>query len=103
MKNAKMFLIAGCLIAAMASRISSAASTATIISKDVLTEGSYCHMKFPAIDEDSLSSKHPFLKSSDEGDIIDFYGPCNYDPLGKDAIHAQLLELQHRRARDYMD
>ena len=73
------------------------------ISKDVMTEGGYCHMKFPAIREDTLAWKHPVLEDASSGNIIDFYGPCNHDPLGKDEIHAQLLDLQHRRARDYMD
>jgi hypothetical protein len=103
MKAMKPVLSVLFLVGVIGSSIALAAGAEPVISKDVLTEGSYCHMKFPAIDEDSLASQHPFLKSPDEGDIIDFYGPCNYDPLGKDAIHAQLLELQHRRARDYMD
>jgi hypothetical protein len=58
-------------------------------------------MKFPAIEERTLGSKHPILTDASAGDIINFYGPCNHDPLGKDEIHAQLLERQHRRARDY--
>jgi hypothetical protein len=43
------------------------------------------------------------LKEADSGDIIDFYAPCSHDPLGKEEVQAQLLQLQHRRARDYMD
>ena len=72
-----------------------------IILEQEMTPGSYCHLKFPAIDEASLSTKHPFLKNPDTGDIIDFYGPCDHDPLGKDEINAQRLDLQHRRQNDY--
>jgi hypothetical protein len=56
----------------------------------------YCHMKFPAIREETLSWDRPVLKDASSGDIIDFYGPCNYDPLGKDAIWSQRLELKRR-------
>src|SRR4030095_1742824 len=91
------------LAGAMGSSVASAAGTEGVISKDAFAEGSYCHIKFPAIEERTLSWKRPVLKDPSEGDIIDFYGPCNHDPLGKDEIHAQLLDLQHRRARDYMD
>jgi hypothetical protein len=38
--------------------------------------------------EDSLSWAQPVLDDSSTA-IIDFYGPCDYDPLGKDEIRAQ--------------
>jgi len=91
------------LAGAMGSSIAATAGADGVILKEASTEGSYCHMKFPAIDEITLGSKRPVLKDPSEGDIIDFYGPCNHDPLGKDEIHAQLLDLHRRRARDYMD
>lgn len=103
MKSAKIFLIGGCLIAALAPGMSSAAPAATIVSKDGFTDGSYCHMKFPAILEQTLASAQPVLKDASSGDIIDFYGPCSHDPLGDDEVHEQLLHLQHRRARNYMN
>lgn len=49
---------------------------------------SYCHMKFPAIREDTLAWARPVLNDS-AGDAVDFYGSCNYDPLGPDEIKAQ--------------
>ena len=48
-----------------------------VLSKDEVTPGSYCHMKFPAIRETTLFSDHPQLKSSTSGDVIDFYGACD--------------------------
>ena len=48
----------------------------------------YCHLKFPAMREDSLSWERPVLDSA-SGNIIDFYGPCDYDPTGLDEIRAQ--------------
>ena len=103
MKTMKSALSVLLMAGAMSSSLASAADRDGMILKDVATEGSYCHMKFPAIDEKTLSSKYPVLTDASSGDIIDFYGPCNHDPLGKDEVHAQLLQLQHRRAHDYMD
>jgi hypothetical protein len=48
----------------------------------------YCHLKFPAIREDSLSWERPVLDPL-TGSIVDFYGPCDYDPMGSDEIRAQ--------------
>jgi hypothetical protein len=103
MKTMKSVLSVLVLAGAMGSSIASAAGADGVILKEASTAGSYCHMKFPAIEERTLTWKRPVLMDPSEGDIIDFYGPCNHDPLGKDEIHAQLLDLQHRRARDYMD
>lgn len=61
----------------------------------------YCHLKFPAIRENTLFSNRPVLKDASEGDIIDFYGPCNYDPLGRDAILLQQYEHQLRMRKRY--
>jgi hypothetical protein len=52
------------------------------------TEAGYCHMKFPPIREDSLSWARPVLDDNSTA-IIDFYGPCDYDPLGSEEIRNQ--------------
>jgi hypothetical protein len=59
------------------------------ISKGTLSSGNYCHLKFPAIREETLSWDRPVLKHPSEGDIIDFYGPCDYDPRGKSEVQSQ--------------
>ena len=61
-----------------------------------LAPGSYCHEKFPAITERSLNDNQPQLKQPTTGDIVDYYGPCNEDPTGKDEIAAQKLEHYHQ-------
>jgi hypothetical protein len=63
-----------------------------VISKQEFTPGSYCHEKFPAVRSSTLDTDHPTLKSSDTGDVIDYYGPCDESPLGQDQIHTQKLE-----------
>lgn len=72
-----------------------------IISKVVAIPGSnYCHLRFAAINEDTLFRDRPVLKDPSEGDIIDFYGPCDYDPLGKAEIERQRAELWRRLLMD---
>jgi hypothetical protein len=45
----------------------------------------YCHIQSPAMREDSLSWAHPVFDNS-AVNAVDFYGPCDYDPLGIDAV-----------------
>ena len=54
---------------------------------------SYCHMKFPPIREDTLFSVDPLLNEG-AGNIIDFYGSCDHDPLGADETKAQRRVLR---------
>ncbi len=56
--------------------------------------GSFCHLKFPAIDPQTLSSSNPQLKPASTGDIVDFYGPCDYDPLGWEEVCKQRVQQQ---------
>lgn len=47
----------------------------------------YCFIRFLAIDRNTLFTDHPQLTDPSEKDIIQYYGPCDFDPLGKEAIH----------------
>ncbi len=59
--------------------------------------GTYCHLKFPAIDTNTLSSNTPTLLPADTGDIVDFYGPCDHDPLGYDEVCRQKMQAESNR------
>ena len=83
-----MALIVGSLAA-------SALASDGVLSKHEFTSGRYCHMKFPAIRQRTMSTDHPELKSSNTGDVIDFYGSCDENPTGRDQVTAQRLEEQH--------
>jgi hypothetical protein len=48
-----------------------------------ITEGSYCHLTFPAIREETLSWDRPVLKDPSSGDIIDFSDRAIRTHLGK--------------------
>jgi hypothetical protein len=59
----------------------------------------YCNLKFPAILEESLSWERPVLDPS-TGNIVDFYGPCGYDPLGSEEIRVQRRVIIHSDFED---
>jgi hypothetical protein len=100
MKSIKLVMSAVFLSGALGLSALSAGAE-NVISKDVLTDGSYCHTKFESIREETLASSQPVLKDAD--DIVDFYGACNHDPLGKEEIQSQKIEMQHRFQSDYND
>ena len=88
MRIATSFLAALALVGSFGARGALAVAPG-VISSAVSTPGSYCHLRFPAIREDTLASSRPILKDPNEGDIIDFYGSCDHDPLGKDEVESQ--------------
>ena len=61
--------------------------------------GKFCHLKFPAIGPETLSWPRPELTDPSEGDIIDFYGPCDHDPLGKAEVHRQRADYRRQFSR----
>jgi hypothetical protein len=75
-----------------------------VISKVAGSPGTNCNLKFPAIREETLYWDRPVLKDPNDGDIIDFYGPCDYDPLGKESVARQRVQyqlfLRQQRSRD---
>jgi hypothetical protein len=96
MKFLKATVTAVLLTGAMAG---GALAADSVLSKDEVTPGSYCHMKFPAINEATLSSDQPELKSSTSADVIDFYGPCDERPTGKE----QVIEQKQEEERDWRE
>jgi len=71
----------------------------SVISKVPDSTGKSCHLKFPAIKEETLYWDRPVLKDPSQGDIIDFYGPCSHDPLGKEEIQRQRDDYVRRQRR----
>jgi hypothetical protein len=100
MKNVQALLAA--LILVVTTGIGTALAAGDgVISKEPLTPDSYCHEKFPAMKSDSLDDNKPTLKSPTSGDVVDYYGPCNESPTGKDQVNEQKLEFEHRMDNDY--
>ena len=52
-------------------------------------EGTYCHLRFPAIRPSTITTAKPTLKPASSNDIVDYYGACDYDPVGKEAVIRQ--------------
>lgn len=84
MKAHKLFL-AGMILAG--SVLSNSLARAEM-SVEPLDMASYCHLKFPPITESSLFTNDPVLNEA-AGNVIDFYGSCAHDPLGKEEVAAQ--------------
>jgi len=59
----------------------------------------FCHLRFPAIKGSSFASGKLVLKSPDSGDIVDYYGACDHDPLGKEEAERQ-TQLWEDRGHD---
>jgi hypothetical protein len=74
-----------------------------IISRVPDASGKYCNLKFPAIKEDTLTSNRPQLKDPSEGDIVDFYGPCDYNPLSQEEVQRQKGDIQREKHRQFGD
>jgi len=70
-----------------------------VISNEVIIPGVYCHLTFPAIRDETLTWDRPVLQDPGSGDIINFYGPCDHDPLGKDEIESQKKQATRQRSR----
>lgn len=64
-----------------------AAETAVIRQPDA--SGNYCHLRFPAIREDTLFTDRPVLKDPSQGDFVVLSAPCDYDPLGPAEVARQ--------------
>ena len=91
MKNAKAFLAALLLLGNIAASGMALADDG-VIKKETVAPDSYCHQKFRALDLNTLGSDHPTVKSADSADVIDFYGPCDESPTGKDEAWQQKLD-----------
>jgi hypothetical protein len=68
-----------------------------VISRVPASGTNYCHLRFPAIREDTLFSSQPQLKDPKDGDLVDFYGPCDYDPLRIEEIRRQRANVRRKR------
>jgi hypothetical protein len=100
MKGRKLLIALSAIVGAIG--LSGATARAeNVILKEASRPSSYCHLKFQAIQESTLANARPSLAPS--GDLIDFYGSCDHDPLGSDEVQAQRIESQHRFAIDYED
>ena len=103
MKTGILFLLGLGLAGAFGLSITPAWAKDGVLSKVQASETNYCHLHFPAMREETLSWSSPVLKDAGTGDIIHMYGPCDYDPHGKEAVEVQKRDRQRRIQREYND
>jgi len=98
--NLKIFIPATALVISLLGldQLPAQAQAEGILFKAQLSGTNTCHLKFPAIRGETLWNR-PILKGPNQGDIIDFYGPCNYDPTGNAAVRAQRNAYKRNRHR----
>lgn len=96
MKIAKLFLCASVLTGGLAADGVAMESDGVVL-RERLAGTNYCRLRFPAIREDTLGTAYPTLKSPDSGDLIDFYGPCDENPVGPRQVLSQLQARQRIR------
>ena len=87
-KNLKSIALSALLAAGLTVGASHAlASDAGIVYKQAASEdGNYCHIKYMALTQESLQSGVPEFNPSD---IVDMYGPCNFDPNSPEEVRRQ--------------
>jgi len=95
-KIAKLFLCASVLTGGLAADGVAMESDGVVL-RERLAGTNYCRLRFPAIREDTLGTAYPTLKSPDSGDLIDFYGPCDENPVGPRQVLSQLQARQRIR------
>jgi hypothetical protein len=76
------------ILAAAIGMIAGTAMAEGTVQKVASTADGYCHLKIPAARPSTLSNAKPELKGSN-ADVIDYYGPCDIDPTGKEIIAPQ--------------
>jgi hypothetical protein len=91
-------VICAVMVAIVLSGIS-AWSAEGVISKATTSVPGYCNLKFQRIQEETLFWDRPVLES-DGSKTIDFYGPCDHDPLGRAEILRQRRALLRRENRN---
>lgn len=98
MKIARSFMAALLLVGSLGASGAALAADGVLLREELAPGSDYGHLQFPAIREETLYWDQPVLKDPSEGDIIDFYGSVNHDPLGEDEIARQRRQLRQRES-----
>ena len=93
MKGVASVLLGVFVISAPAA-INSALAPASMISNDNFARDTYCHKKFPVIDENRWVPIIGGWRAPTRETIIDHYGRCDGNPSGNDQIDEQELEQE---------
>ena len=97
MKRIGLFISLLGLVGPLGLSIAELSGAEGVIRRVRVPDSNYCHLRFPAIREETLFWARPVLKDPSDSDIVDFYGPCDYDPLGKQEVARQRAQLWRDR------
>jgi len=100
MKIATSFVAAALLVGTLGASGATLGADGVLLREELAPGSNYGHLKFPAIREETLYWDQPVLKDPSDGDIIDFYGSLDHDPLGEDEIARQRRQLQQDESND---
>ena len=91
-KNIKSIALSAVLAAGLTTGANHAvANDAGIVYKQAASDDSnYCHIKYMALTQESLQSGVPEFNPSD---IVDMYGPCNFDPKSPEEVRNQVSTM----------
>ena len=102
-KNSKLLVYGLILAISLGIGVARAGADDEDVSTSTLTLEGYCHLQFPAIRSETLGTANPQLKDPSDGDMIDFYGPCDHDPLSKDEVDHQEHDQLVRRLKNWAE
>lgn len=87
-KNLKSIALSAVLAAGLTAGANHAvASEDGIVYKQAASEeASYCHIKYMAFTQESMQAGAPEFNPSD---IVDMYGPCDFDPKSPEEVRKQ--------------
>jgi len=92
MKSFKSLVAVALLGGALGLGAAPAAAQDGILLKIEVVPG-YAHLKFPAIEANSIGGvADPELQSPNTTDVVDFYGPSDYDPTGEAEVRRQQVD-----------
>ena len=83
MKIATAF-VAALLFTGALGPLNNAKAADGVILQQELTSASYCHMKFAALDGETVPDNQP--------QVIDFYGPCSETRQSQDQVQEQKIQ-----------
>jgi hypothetical protein len=83
--NIKPLALSAIFAMALAGR--ALANDTGVVFSQASEDGSYCHMKYMAFTEDSLKSGY---LEFDASNIVDKYGPCDFDPKSPEEVRKQV-------------
>ncbi|MFQ5684312.1 MAG: hypothetical protein ACE5HC_13710 [Candidatus Binatia bacterium] len=92
MKSIRSIMVSAFLIGSLGMSFAPAFGQGVVFKLALSPGSNICHMKFRPIREDTLGWDHPVLAPAGTS-LIDYYGSCDHDPLGKDEIQVQRDEV----------